>query len=262
MAAVAEQQNTEAEQTTLALEGMTCASCAARIERSLNKLDGVEATVNYATEIATVSYDPALVAPEALVGAVEKVGYHASTAVEHAHEHEARPLPLLLALVLSVPLMLLAMVTPLRFGGWEWVSLVLATPVVFWAGLEVHRALHCGPDLEVLGVGHVDGTGQIGAVAFQMKSRTALGGGDVERDPVVAGSGNPNGVGRPFALVGPSERVAASAAFAEVHAAVRSIEPAFVGIAAVGVGVAGAAVVVVLGLDDAGNGVGLERFLS
>ncbi len=142
MAAVAEQAKTDAARTTLALEGMTCASCAARIERSLNKLDGVEATVNYAMETASVSYDPALVAPETLVGAVEKIGYHASAAAERAdeHDHEERPLELLVALLLSLPLMLLAMVPPLRFAGWEWVSLVLATPAVFWSGLQFHRA--------------------------------------------------------------------------------------------------------------------------
>jgi Cu+-exporting ATPase len=141
MVAVAEQQTTR-ERAMLALEGMTCASCAARIERSLNKLDGVEATVNYATETAAVSYDPALVSAESLIGAVEKVGYHAVPAVEHghAHQHEERPLRLLGALVLSVPLLLLGMIPPLRFAGWEWVSLVLATPVVFWSGFEFHRA--------------------------------------------------------------------------------------------------------------------------
>ncbi|HZD87762.1 MAG TPA: heavy metal translocating P-type ATPase [Gaiellaceae bacterium] len=139
MGAVAEQQETR-EQTTLALEGMTCASCAARIERILNKLEGVEATVNYATETAAVAYDPALVAPEALVGAVEKIGYHAAPAVAHAHEPDAKPRELVVALVLSLPLVLLAMVPQLRFHGWEWVSLVLASPVVFWSGLRFHRA--------------------------------------------------------------------------------------------------------------------------
>jgi P-type Cu+ transporter len=141
MTAIAERQETH-EQTMLALEGMTCASCAARIERTLNKLDGVEATVNYATETAAVNYDPALVAPEELVGAVEKIGYHASAAAERAHDREIEALPsrLIVAIVLSLPLVLLGMVTPLRFTGWEWVSLVLATPVVFWAGREFHRA--------------------------------------------------------------------------------------------------------------------------
>ena len=122
---------------------MTCASCAARIERTLNKLDGVEATVNYATETATVSYDPELVAPERLVGAVEAIGYHAGPAqahVAHEHEHGAPPTRLLVALALAAPLVLLAMVPPLQFRGWGWLSLALATPAVFWSGAQFHRA--------------------------------------------------------------------------------------------------------------------------
>jgi Cu+-exporting ATPase len=133
------------EATSLALEGMTCATCATRIERSLNKLDGVEATVNFATETAAVSYDPDVVAPESLVAAVERVGYHAKPAEQghaggHLHEHDAPPSRLIAAIALAIPLALLAMVTPLQFSGWEWVSLVLATPVVFWSGAEFHRA--------------------------------------------------------------------------------------------------------------------------
>ena len=130
------------EQETLALTGMTCASCAARIERSLNKLDGVEATVNFATETATVHYDPGLVAPDALVGAVERIGYHAEPAHlhAHAHEHDAPPARLVTAIALAVPLVVLASAAPLRFSGWEWLALALATPVVFWSGLDLHRA--------------------------------------------------------------------------------------------------------------------------
>ena len=130
------------EQETLALTGMTCASCAARIERSLNKLDGVEATVNFATETATVHYDPGLVAPNALVGAVERIGYHAEPGGTRAHVHAdgAPPVRLLVAIGLAIPLVVLAMAPPARFAGWEWVSLVLATPAVFWSGFEFHRA--------------------------------------------------------------------------------------------------------------------------
>jgi Cu+-exporting ATPase len=144
MATVAETHTTEREQTSLALEGMTCASCATRIERSLNKLDGVVATVNFATENAAVSYDPARVSPAQLTAAVEAIGYHAAPASEHnaghQHEHDAPPTRLLVALVLAAPLVLLAMVPPLQFTGWDWLSLVLATPVVFWSGEQFHRA--------------------------------------------------------------------------------------------------------------------------
>ena len=130
---------TEREQTMLALEGMTCASCAARIERALNKLDGVAATVNFATETAAVTYDPRLVAPEQLFGTVEKLGYRAAPPRPRLVQ-DAPPTRLIVAVVLAVPLVLLAMVPPLRFGGWKWLSLVLATPVVFWCGAQFHRA--------------------------------------------------------------------------------------------------------------------------
>jgi len=138
----AEPRTAEREQTTLALEGMTCAACATRIERTLNKVDGVDATVNFATETATVSYDPEVVEPAQLVEAVESIGYHADVAHDQhvSHEHDAPPMRLLVSLGLAAPLVLLAMVPPLQFTGWEWVSLALATPVVFWSGAQFHRA--------------------------------------------------------------------------------------------------------------------------
>jgi Cu+-exporting ATPase len=146
MTTVAEPRVERREQATLALEGMTCASCATRIERALNKVESVEATVNFATETASVAYDPSMVEPERLVAAVEKVGYHAHPRNEHEagehahHDHAAPPTRLLLALLLAAPLVLLAMLPPFQFSGWEWISLVLATPVVFWSGAQFHRA--------------------------------------------------------------------------------------------------------------------------
>jgi Cu+-exporting ATPase len=132
------------EGVTLALEGMTCASCAARIERKLNKLDGVEATVNYATEQATVRFDPDRVALLDLVGAVETIGYGAALprAAADSSADAARSLRrrLVVAAALSAPLTLLALVSPLQFAGWEWVAVALATPVVLWAGWPFHRA--------------------------------------------------------------------------------------------------------------------------
>jgi Cu+-exporting ATPase len=127
----------------LALEGMTCAACANRIERKLNKLDGVDASVNYATEQAAVRYDAARVALADLLGAVEAAGYHAKLAAE-AGEAEDRSgalrTRLAVAAVLTAPLTALAMLPPLQLDGWEWVALVLATPVVLWAGYGFHRA--------------------------------------------------------------------------------------------------------------------------
>ncbi|HEY1369761.1 MAG TPA: heavy metal translocating P-type ATPase [Gaiellaceae bacterium] len=130
----------------LPIGGMTCASCASRIERRLNKLDGVTATVNYATEKATVEYDADAVAPEQLVVAVEAVGYSATlpaaeTAAEAEHD-EARPLRLRLvaAGLLSLPVLLVSMIPALQFDRWQWLVLQLATPVVLWAAWPFHRA--------------------------------------------------------------------------------------------------------------------------
>jgi len=127
----------------LALEGMTCASCATRIERKLNKLEGVEASVNYATEHAAVRYDADRVAVADLIDAVEAAGYHAKLAAE-ADEADDRAgalrTRLFAAAALTAPLTALAMIPPLQFDGWEWVALALATPVVLWAGYGFHRA--------------------------------------------------------------------------------------------------------------------------
>jgi Cu+-exporting ATPase len=132
---------TSEKEVRLDLEGMTCASCAARIERKLNAFDGVEATVNFATEQATVHCDPT-VSDAALVKAVEAAGYQAHPAGEHHHEE---PLPALrrrlaASIVLTVPVALIAMISPLQFGSWEWLALGLSTPVLFYAGLGFHQA--------------------------------------------------------------------------------------------------------------------------
>ena len=127
----------------LALEGMTCAACANRIERKLNKLEGVDASVNYATEQAAVRFDPERVTVADLLGAVESAGYHAVPAAEareSVDRSDAVRRRLLVAAALTAPLVVLAMVMPLRFEGWEWVALALATPVVFWSGFDFHRA--------------------------------------------------------------------------------------------------------------------------
>ena len=127
----------------LALQGMTCASCATRIERKLNKLEGVQATVNYATEQAAVSYDATHVAVTDLIEAVEAAGYRARSAAEvHEEDNLARILAvrLLAAAVLTTPLTAVTMIPPLQFAGWEWFAAALSTPVVFWAGFGFHRA--------------------------------------------------------------------------------------------------------------------------
>ncbi len=131
----------------LPIEGMTCASCAGRVERKLNTLEGVEATVNYATEKATVRFDAGRVTPADLIAAVEAAGYaahlpSADPAAPAAAEDPTRALRrrLTFAVALSLPVLALAMIPALQFDYWQWLSLQLATPVVLWAGWPFHRA--------------------------------------------------------------------------------------------------------------------------
>jgi P-type Cu+ transporter len=138
----------EMERLELPIEGMTCSSCAGRVEKSLTRLDGVEASVNFATERASVSFDPERVEPEALLGAVESVGYSASLPADvpdGAAEREHDPTDdlrrrLVFATAFSLPVLLLAMIEPLQFENWQWLSLQLAAPVVLWAGWPFHEA--------------------------------------------------------------------------------------------------------------------------
>jgi len=132
----------------LAIGGMTCASCAARIERRLSRLGGVTATVNFATQTARVRF-PAALAPAALIAAVEQAGYTATLpGVADGTAEEARAAAemarlrrrLLVSLALAVPVVALAMVPAWQFGGWQWVSLVLASPVAVWGAWPFHRA--------------------------------------------------------------------------------------------------------------------------
>jgi P-type Cu+ transporter len=133
----------------LPIEGMTCASCAVRVEKKLNKLEGVEASVNFATESASVEFDPAAVPPETLLQAVEQAGYHAalpSAAGDAPAETPARESALealrrrlLVSAALSVPVVALVMIPPLQFDYWQWLVLQLATPVVLWGAWPFHR---------------------------------------------------------------------------------------------------------------------------
>jgi Cu+-exporting ATPase len=129
------------ERTDLRILGMTCASCANRVERKLNKLEGVEASVNYATERASVRHPVGLGVPE-LITAVEAAGYGATADVK-ADEHDevaALRRRTILSAALAVPVVALAMVPWLQFAGWQWFSLALAAPVVTWAAWPFHRA--------------------------------------------------------------------------------------------------------------------------
>jgi Cu+-exporting ATPase len=127
----------------LEIGGMTCASCAARVEKKLNRLDGVDANVNYATELASVAFDPRRHRLEDLIETVEATGYSAALPVDGGTSVDlVKPLRarLLASIALTIPLVLLAAVPPLQFNGWEWVAFALATPIVLWAGFSFHRA--------------------------------------------------------------------------------------------------------------------------
>jgi len=146
----------------LAIGGMTCAACAARVEKKLNRMEGVRASVNFATEKASVSYGPDVTVEE-LVATVERTGYTAAPppppapapepepdadaataakAAEAAAEPEADPLRqrLLVTAALAIPVIVLSMVPALQFRDWQWLCLTLASPAVIWGGWPFHRA--------------------------------------------------------------------------------------------------------------------------
>jgi Cu+-exporting ATPase len=127
----------------LVIGGMTCASCAARIEKRLNRLDGVTASVNYATGKASVGFGDA-VTPGDLIAQVEKAGYTAVLPTPEPSDDDA-PLRVLrrrlvVSALLAVPVVALGMIPAAHFTGWAWVSLVLAAPVAGWGALPFHVA--------------------------------------------------------------------------------------------------------------------------
>jgi len=136
------------ERIELAINGMTCASCATRVEKRLNRLDGVEATVNYATERASVRFaDQTATTAQDLIAAVEQAGYeailpspgNAASELQHDPVDDLRR-RLIFAAIASLPLVALGMIPALQFEYWQWISLQLATPVLVWAGWPFHRA--------------------------------------------------------------------------------------------------------------------------
>ncbi|MFF7533264.1 heavy metal translocating P-type ATPase [Streptomyces bobili] len=144
-----------ASEVELSIGGMTCASCAARIEKKLNRIDGVTATVNYATEKAKISYPDGIGVAD-LITTVEKTGYTAAEPPPPTPPGDDEGVPgaapaadqelltlrqrLLVSLALSVPVVLLAMAPALQFDNWQWLSLTLAAPVVIWGAFPFHRA--------------------------------------------------------------------------------------------------------------------------
>lgn len=147
----------------LGVTGMTCTSCSARVERKLNKLDGVQASVNFSTESASVEYDPETVDEDTLIQTVRNAGYDAFSlapnkdanagaggaqpasaqeAIDAARDAEAEDLKhrLIISTLLSVPVLLISMIPALQFNNWQWAILTLATPVFFWGGAPFHKA--------------------------------------------------------------------------------------------------------------------------
>jgi Cu+-exporting ATPase len=131
----------------LALTGMTCASCSARIENRLNRLDGVHASVNFATETASVDFDPSRVSGDDLVAAVASIGYgatlpRADDAAAADDDPVVRELRTRLvgSAILALPVVLLSMIPALQFTNWQWLAFTLASPVVTWGAWPFHRA--------------------------------------------------------------------------------------------------------------------------
>jgi Cu+-exporting ATPase len=139
----------------LVIGGMTCASCAARIGKRLNKIDGVEAGVNYATEQATITFTDSTSVDE-LIGEIEAIGYTAArpqaadtapdsgqpgadNETEDSATHALRT-RLIVSTLLTVPVLALSMITPLQFNNWQWLTFALAWPVVLWGAWPLHRA--------------------------------------------------------------------------------------------------------------------------
>ncbi|MEV6803288.1 heavy metal translocating P-type ATPase [Streptomyces sp. NPDC051132] len=140
------------EQVDLLIGGMTCASCAARVEKKLNRMDGVSATVNFATERAKVTFADGVRVAD-LIATVEKTGYTAEEPPPPRPAPEAAPgtpedgaglgalrQRLLVSALLAAPVVLLAMIPALQFDNWQWLSLTLASPVVVWGGRPFHQA--------------------------------------------------------------------------------------------------------------------------
>jgi Cu+-exporting ATPase len=176
----------------LPVTGMTCASCAVRIERQLNKLDGAMASVNYATGRATVDFDPNRVAPRDLVTTIEATGYKASLPMmptvgaedpefgrDEADETAALRRRLVVSAILTVPVVMLAMVSAWQFAGWQWAAAALATPVVLWGGIEFHRGAWLSLRHRTATMDTLISVGSLSAWAWSMVALVFLGAGHI-----------------------------------------------------------------------------------
>jgi len=145
----------------LAVQGMTCAACAARIEKTLNEISGVEAAVNYATETAMVAFDGETQSQEVVLAAISRIGYSAHAVGDDSFDEDLSAsiriaqLRLVISIALSIPVVLLSMVTAWQFDGWQWWAMALSAPVVTWCAWPFHRtalknALHGASSMDTL----------------------------------------------------------------------------------------------------------------
>ena len=145
----------------LAVQGMTCAACAARIEKTLNEISGVEAAVNYATETAMVAFDGETQSQEVVLAAISRIGYYAHAVGDDSFDEDLSAsiriaqLRLIVSIALSIPVVLLSMVAAWQFDGWQWWAMALSAPVVTWCAWPFHRtalknALHGASSMDTL----------------------------------------------------------------------------------------------------------------
>nr|MSZ97291.1 heavy metal translocating P-type ATPase [Actinomycetota bacterium] len=145
----------------LAVQGMTCGACAVRIEKELNKIDGVEAAVNYATETAMVAFDSSAVTSAAILAAVEKSGYSASVMDDQPFDDDlearlhAAAVRLAVSVAFTIPVVLISMVMAWQFHNWQWWAMGLSAPVVTWGAWPFHKsafknAIHASSTMDTL----------------------------------------------------------------------------------------------------------------
>jgi Cu+-exporting ATPase len=173
---------TELERCDLPVRGMSCASCATRIEGNLADLPGVAtAHVNFATNRATITYDPDITGPESFSTAVTDLGYSVpSVEPDDAEADELRDLwpRLVVAVVLAVPVIAISMVPGLQFPGWQWVALALSTPIVLWSAWPFHRSTLANLRHRATTMDTLVSLGTIAAYVWSLVALTFLGAGD------------------------------------------------------------------------------------
>ena len=180
------------ERCDLPITGMTCASCAARIESGLTHLPGVSsANVNFATNRATVTYDPAVTGPESFADTVAGLGYSVpATEPDDPEADEQRDLRprLAVAVILGVPVIAISMIPALMFPGWEWVALALSTPIILWSAWPFHRATLANLRHGATTMDTLVSLGTIAAYVWSVVAVVFLGAGDSMSSGMSAGA--------------------------------------------------------------------------